>query len=202
MFGSKSLLLFLFLSGFALATPIKGNTPNKPLMSRYFLATSVGNWQHRSMITNGTEIVVFNGTSLAVGTGIGYTASPGIFSLVTQVQAVLGSADLGFPSGTNLGINNSLSGRGLGFFGAKVDISILSRAEDWVAWGLGVPLITTFYFKRDLGDGVTLKNQDLVQWGAFLDFRLRRGWAVFNPKMGFIKNIRQYFVSMDFQWHF
>jgi len=206
MFGSKFLLLLLLLSSLAMSAPKKSRRPPRPLrkpaMSRFFLATSLGNWQHGAMVTDGTDSFSFSGTSLAMGLGIGYTASLGMFSLVTQGQALLGSSDLGFLTGIIPGVDASLSGRGLGFFGAKVDVSFLSHFGEGVAWGLGVPLMTTFYFKRNLGDGVTLKTQDFIQWGAFIDFRLKRGWAVFNPKVGFIKNLRQYFVSMDCQWHF
>ena len=202
MSGSKVLLLFLLIGGLTFAAPQKVRKPRKPAMSRYFLATSLGNWQHGALITDGTESLLFNGTSLAAGLGVGYTASLGMFSLVTQGQALLGSSDLGFLTGAVPGVDASLSGRGLGFFGAKVDISFLSYFGEGVAWGVGVPLITTWYFKRNLEEGITLKTQNFIQWGGFIDFRLKRGWAVFNPKVGFIKNLRQYFVSMDYQWHF
>ena len=55
MSGSKILLLFLLICGLTFAAPQKVRKPRKPAMSRYFLATSLGNWQHEVMITDGTD---------------------------------------------------------------------------------------------------------------------------------------------------
>jgi hypothetical protein len=197
MSGYKLLIILFFLGSAVQADTSLRRQP----ISRMFFATSFGHWQHGVKITDGTTDINLSGISLALGAGLGYSASLGPLVFISQGQVLWGSSDIGYPPG-GAPFGTTLTGQSLGFFGAKLDFSLLAPLGEGVAVGFGLPLISTLYFKRNLATGITLKNQDLISWGAFLDFRLRRNSTVFNPKMGFIRNLRQYFVSMDVQWHF
>lgn len=215
MFGSKK--LFILNLCFFLALPLKAEWDdppkriyskklNRPAISRSFLGTSLVHWQHAVVIDDGETQIPFNGSSVSAGLGLGHVFSAKPFSIVVQGQLLLGTSDVALaPDGAlpgNLGDLTFLA-NGIGFMGLKADFSLLLLAKEGVAVGLGLPLISTFYFKRNLADGeATLKPQDFIQWGFFLDFRLRRKGNVFNPKLGFIRNSRQYFASIDYQWHF
>ena len=165
-----------------------------------FLTASLMNWQHQTLITDGVSSVQFNGNSLGFGAGGGVQFRMGLVSWITQGQVLFGTADIGFLKGAVPNFDVDISGQGLGFFGARIDNSILMNLNEGVCWGVGLPLMTTFYFKRDLGAGTTLRNQDFIQLAFVLDFRLKRDRSVFNPKMGFSRNLRQYFISIEYQW--
>lgn len=204
MYGSKPLLTLLFLIFCAVGLGAKRARPLKSSsqLSRAFFSTTLLTWQHQAQINDGSTSLPYNATSLALGVGLGYVNNVGSFSLISQGQMLLGNADVGVLTGAIPNIDVDFSGKGVGFLGGKIDFAFLLRASEGVAWGLGVPFISTFYFKRSLGNGIQLKNQYLVDWGLFMDFRLKRGSTFFNPKIGFIRNLRQYFASMDFHWHF
>ncbi|MBM4316320.1 MAG: hypothetical protein FJ116_02435 [Deltaproteobacteria bacterium] len=165
-----------------------------------FLTASLMNWQYQAQITNDVNSVQFNGNSLGLGVGGGAEFRMGLLSWGVQGQALIGNADVGFLKDAVPNFNVDASGQGLGYFGARIDNSILMNLNEGVCWGFGIPLMTIFYFQRNLGQGTTLKSQDFIQWGFVLDFRLKRNRSVYNPKMGFSRNLKQYFISIEYQW--
>ncbi|NDC25051.1 MAG: hypothetical protein EBZ49_13130 [Proteobacteria bacterium] len=168
--------------------------------SSFFFVTSLGHWQEGLRIEGNEESYSLNSSAVATGLGAGYVFPFPSLSLVVQTQATFALTDVGFGPGNSTPV--TFQGKNLSQLGNRFDVTLLSRLSQRVAVGCGVPIVTTFFLNPEIAPGYHLEKSPLVKLGFFVDLRIvRNNKLVFNPKIGFLNNLQNYFAIMDFQFH-